>query len=90
MSSPSSGSAAFMDETGAFPSVPVVFAFGGAAHAASLITFVLGLGLAITIVLPLTGGAAVIGGARFATRVRGFVYRRISFDLQVSDEEAIV
>jgi hypothetical protein len=62
----------------------------GAAHAASLITFVLGLGLAITIVLPLTGGAAVIGGARFATRVRGFVYRRISFDLQVSDEEAIV
>jgi hypothetical protein len=64
--------------------------FGGAAHAASLITFVLGLGLAITIVLPLIGGAAVIGGARFAARVRGFVYRRISFNLQLSDEEAIV
>jgi hypothetical protein len=64
--------------------------FGGAAHAASLITFVLGLGLAIAIVLPLIGGAAVIGGERFATRVRGYIYRRTSFDLQLSDEEAIV
>jgi hypothetical protein len=64
--------------------------FGGTAHAASLITFVLGLGLAITIVLPLIGGAAVIGGARFATCVRQFVYRRISFDLPVSDEAVIV
>jgi hypothetical protein len=29
---------------------------------------------------------AVVGGERFATRVRGFVYGRISFDLPVVDE----
>jgi hypothetical protein len=63
--------------------------FGGAAHAASLVTFVLGLGLAIVVGLPSIGLAAVVGGERFATRVRGYVYRRISFDLQLSDEEAI-
>jgi hypothetical protein len=63
--------------------------FGGAAHAASLITFVLGLGIAIAVGLPLIGVAAVIGGERFATRVRGFVHGRIAFDLPVSDEAAI-
>jgi len=63
--------------------------FGGAAHAASLIAFVLGLGIAIAVGLPLIGVAAVIGGERFATRVRGFVHGRISFDLPVSDEVVI-
>ncbi|HEV7361168.1 MAG TPA: hypothetical protein VGN92_08750, partial [Mycobacterium sp.] len=63
--------------------------FGGAAHAASLITFVLGLGIAIAVGLPLIGVAAVIGGERFATRVCGFVHGRIAFDLPVSDEAAI-
>ncbi|WAJ42484.1 hypothetical protein OK015_14375 [Mycobacterium sp. Aquia_216] len=60
--------------------------FGGAAHAATLLTFVLGLGIAIVIGLPLLAFAAAVGGERFATRVRGFVYRRISFDLPVFDQ----
>ena len=63
--------------------------FGGAAHAASLITFVLSLGIAIVIGLPLLACAAVVGGERFATHVRGFVYGRISFDLPVFDEAVI-
>jgi hypothetical protein len=63
--------------------------FGGAAHAASLITFVLSLGIAIAVGLPLIGVAAVIGGERFATRVRGFVHGRIAFNLPISDEAAI-
>ena len=63
--------------------------FGVAAHAASLITFALGLGIAIVVGLPLIGCAAVVGGGRFAARVRGFVYPRISFDLPVFDEVAI-
>jgi hypothetical protein len=62
--------------------------FGGAAHAASLLTFVLSLGIAIVIGLPLLAFAAVVGGEGFATRVRGFVYGRISFDLPVLDEAA--
>ena len=62
--------------------------FGGAAHAASLITFALSLGIAIVIGLPLIACAAVVGGERFATRVRGFVYPRISFDLPVFDQAA--
>jgi hypothetical protein len=60
--------------------------FGSAAHAASLITFVLSLGIAIAIGLPLLAFAAVVGGERFTTRVRGFVYGRISFDLPVFDQ----
>ncbi|MCI4675647.1 hypothetical protein [Candidatus Mycolicibacterium alkanivorans] len=60
--------------------------FGGAAHAATLITFVFSLGIAIVIGLPLLAFAAVVGGERFATRVRGYVYGRISFDLPVVDE----
>jgi hypothetical protein len=55
--------------------------FGVAAHTGSLITFVLGLGIAIVIGLPLIAGAAIVGGTRFATRVREFVHRRISFEL---------
>ena len=64
--------------------------FGGAAHAASLDHVRARPGDRHR------GRSAVdrsspqsIGGERFATRVRGFVYRRISFDLQLSDEEAI-
>ena len=51
------------------------------AQAASLATFVLGLGIGIVVGLPLIGCAALVGGARFATRVRGCVSadRRISF-----------
>jgi hypothetical protein len=63
--------------------------FGPVAHAASLITFVLSLGIAIVIGLPLLACAAVVGGERFATHVRGFVYGRISFDLPVFDEAVI-
>lgn len=63
--------------------------FGVAAHTGSLITFVLGLGIAIVIGLPLIAGAAVVGGGRFATRVREFVYRRISFELSRLEEAVI-
>ena len=65
--------------------------FGGAAHAASLVTFVLGLGLAIVVGLPLIGGRGSSSAVSASPLgVRGFVYRRISFGhLQVSDEEAI-
>jgi hypothetical protein len=60
--------------------------FGSAAYAASLLTFVLSLGIAIVIGLPLLAFAAVVGGERFATRVRGFVHNRVSFDLPVFGE----
>lgn len=63
--------------------------FGVVAHAASLITFALSLGIAIVIGLPLTAFAALVGGARFAARVRGFVYRRISFG-QPAFSEAVI
>jgi hypothetical protein len=54
--------------------------FGAVAHVASLATFVLSLGIGILVGLPLIGGAAIAGGARFDTWVRGFVGRRIAFD----------
>lgn len=53
--------------------------FGALAHAASLATFVLGLGIGILVGLPLIGCAAIVGGARFDAWVRDFVGRRISF-----------
>ena len=53
--------------------------FGAAAHAASLASFVLGLGIGIVVGLPLIGCAALVGGARFGGMVDGFVRRRISF-----------
>jgi hypothetical protein len=57
--------------------------FGAGAHAASLVTFALSLGIAIVIGLPLLACAAVVGGDRFAAGVRGFINDRISFDLPV-------
>ena len=53
--------------------------FGAVAYAASLATFVLALGIGIVVGLPLIAIAALAGGARFETAVRGFVHRRISF-----------
>ena len=53
--------------------------FGAVAQAASLAMFALGLGIGIVVGLPLIGCAALAGGARFDSGVRGFVRRRISF-----------
>jgi hypothetical protein len=59
------------------------------AQAASLATFVLGLGIGIVVGLPLIGCAALAGGARFDTVVSGFVRRRISFGAAAVYEAAI-
>jgi hypothetical protein len=53
--------------------------FGAVAQAASLTTFVLGLGIGILVGMPVIGCAALAGGARFETVVGDFVRRRISF-----------
>lgn len=53
--------------------------YGPVAQAASLATFLLGLGTGIVVGLPLVGCAALAGGARFERAVHGFVGRRISF-----------
>jgi len=53
--------------------------FGALAQAATLLTFVLGLGIGVVVGMPLIGCAALAGGARFDTMVIGFVRRRISF-----------
>ena len=63
--------------------------FGAVAHAASLAAFVLGLGFGILVGLPSIGCAAIAGGARFDTWVRGFVGRRISFSGPVVHQAAI-
>jgi hypothetical protein len=47
-------------------------------HAASLATFVLGLGVGIVVGLPLIGCAALVGGARFGAGVDRLVRQRIS------------
>ena len=52
--------------------------FGAVAQAATLATFVLGLGIGIVVGMPLIGCAALAGGARFDTVVGGFVRRRIT------------
>jgi hypothetical protein len=52
--------------------------FGTIVHAASLATFVLGLGVGIVVGLPLIGCAALVGGARFGAGVDRSVRRRIS------------
>ena len=59
------------------------------AQAASLATFVLGLGIGIVVGMPLIGCAALAGGARFDTVVGGFVRRRISFGGAAVYEAAI-
>ena len=63
--------------------------FGALAQAASLATFVLGLGIGIVVGMPLIGCAALAGGARFDTVVGGFVRRRISFGGAAVYEAAI-
>jgi len=50
--------------------------FGSSVHAATVGAFVLGLAVAIVAGLPLIAFAALLGGTRFATFVRGFIYRR--------------
>jgi hypothetical protein len=52
---------------------------GAAAHAASLVMFVVGLAIGIVAGLPLIGSAALAGGTRFETWISGAVCRRISF-----------
>jgi hypothetical protein len=63
--------------------------FGAAAQAATLATFVVGLGIGIAVGLPLIGCAALAGGARFDNAVGGFVHRRISFARAAIPEAAI-
>lgn len=53
--------------------------FGGAAKAASLVVFVIGLGIGIAIGLPVIACAAILGGGRFESGVRDYLHRRISF-----------
>ncbi|MBS1693882.1 MAG: hypothetical protein JST91_16840 [Actinobacteria bacterium] len=53
--------------------------FGAAAYAAGLTAFALTLGIAIVVGLPVIGLAALAGGARFATGVREYTARRITF-----------
>lgn len=53
--------------------------FGAAAHAASLMMFVVGLAVGIVAGLPLVGGAALAGGVRFEAWISGVVHRQISF-----------
>jgi hypothetical protein len=62
---------------------------GPAANAATLGAFVLGLGVAIVVGLPLVALAALIGGVRFAALLRRFVYRRISFGRTASDRAVL-
>jgi len=52
--------------------------FGAVAQAGSLAIFVVSLGIAIAVGLPLVACAALAGGARFENRVRAFVRNRIS------------
>ena len=63
--------------------------FGPLAHAASLATFVLGLGIGIVVGMPLIRCAALACGARFDTAVSDFVRRRISFGKAAVYEVAV-
>jgi len=63
--------------------------FGALAQAATLATFVLGLGIGIVAGMPLIGCAALAGGARFDAVVGGFVRPRISFGGAAVSEGAI-
>jgi hypothetical protein len=60
--------------------------YGAAAQAASLVVFVLGLGIGIAAGLPVIAVATVVGGSRFDRRVRAFVRHRISSDGTVLDQ----
>ena len=63
--------------------------FGPLAQAASLATFVLGLGIGILVGMPLIRCAALVCGARFDTAVSDFVRRRISFGKAAVYEVAV-
>ena len=63
--------------------------FGPLAQAATLATFVLGLGIGIVVGMPLIGCATLAGGARFDAAMGGFVRRRISFGGAAVQEAAI-
>ena len=63
--------------------------FGALAQAASLATFVLGLGIGIVVGMPLIRCVALAGGARFDTAMGDFVRRRISFGGAPVHEAAI-
>ena len=52
--------------------------YGAAAQAGSLVVFVLSLVTAIAVGLPLVAVTALVGGARFESRVRAFVRHRIA------------
>ena len=65
--------------SGGAPTVRSARRLGAMAQAASLATFVLGLGIGILVGMPLIGCAALAGGARFDTLVADFVHRRITF-----------
>ncbi|GAB2999424.1 hypothetical protein [Mycobacterium bourgelatii] len=62
--------------------------YGAAAYAASLVMFVFGLAIGIVAGLPLIGGAALAGGARFETWISGAVNRRISLGESTVQEAA--
>ncbi|MFN8089655.1 MAG: hypothetical protein U0R81_11915 [Mycobacterium sp.] len=51
---------------------------GPVAQAASLVVFVLGLGIGIAVGLPVIACAALLGGARFRSGVRQYLHQRIS------------
>ena len=63
--------------------------FGALAQAASLATFVLGLGIGIVVGMPLIRCAALACGTRFDTAVSDFVRRRISLGEAAVYEVAI-
>jgi hypothetical protein len=63
--------------------------FGPIVHGMSLAAFVLGLAIGILAGLPVIGGAALAGGARFERAVDGFVRRRISVGGPAVGEAAV-
>jgi hypothetical protein len=64
--------------------------FGPVVRGASLVMFVLGLGIDIVVGLPLIGCAALVGGARFDAMVSDLVRRRLSFDAAAVHEEVAI
>jgi len=60
---------------------------GAATHAASLAIFVVGLAIGIVGGLPVIGGAALAGGARFEAWISDVVHRQTSFG-ELAGEEA--
>lgn len=62
--------------------------FGALAQVASLVAFVFGLAVGIVAGLPLIGGAALVGGARFEAWISGVVIRQISFDAALTHDPA--